>query len=121
MSVEKKNGGILVIGDIFEEFLNALKEVFCEYDVEVLDPSKCSEDFLLNFIMDRFQPVVIFLSEDTYSQVPVFYDRLKTQLSSVCFRVIYKVEFNRERSEYVGKFLENMKMGIMEDLQKNKE
>lgn len=120
MLMQKKNGGVLVIGDIFEEFLNTLKEVFSEYDVEVLDPSKCSEDFLLNFIMDRFQPVVILLSEDVYSQVPMFYDRLKTQLFKVCFRMIYKVEFNRERSEYVRKFLENMKVGILEDLQKNK-
>lgn len=104
--MEKRKVRILLIGAFSEIFIKMLKEIFPSFEVDKIEPQKCSDTYFLDFIQERFRPRIILIHPQDYEKNPEFYKGLQKQFFKVCFRRLVDVDLWRKNNKLTKKMLE---------------
>ncbi len=120
--MEPKRIKILLIGSFSDISVKMLKVIYPCFEIDKINPTNCSDDYIINFINDRFQPHIILININQYSKNRYFYDEfLVKKFSKVCFRIVSMPELWEEDTERVRGLMKDYMEEILKELErKNK-
>lgn len=119
--MEQRKVRILLVGALPDNLIKMLKEIFPSFEIDKIEPQKCSTDYFLKFLF-KFQPHIIFIHYDDYAHGWMLFEDLKSkQLPKVCFRRIFNPGLWEDDSEEIKELLKYYIEGILRELEeKNK-